>query len=55
MTYERLILAATYYTNPLTVTPNPSRLSLVLYLVKITNEVKALAYNYPQEPTPTYL
>ena len=50
-TYKRLILATTYCTNPLTIIPNPPHLSLVLYLVRITNKDKALAYNCPQEFT----
>ena len=55
MTYKRPILAAAYYTNPLTVAPNPPHLSIVLYLVRITNEDEALAYNCPQEHTPARL
>ena len=47
MTYKRPIPAATYYINPLTVAPDPPRLSLVLCLVRITNEGEALAYDYP--------
>ncbi len=47
MTYERLIPIATYCTNPLTVAPDPLCLSLVFYLVRITNKVEALAYDCP--------
>ncbi len=54
MTYEWLIPATAYCTNPLTVIPGLFCLSLVLCLVRVTNEDKALAYNCPQEPTPIY-
>ena len=55
MTYKQLIPVTAYRTNPLTITPNPLRLSLVLYLVRVTNEDKALVYNCLQEPTPAHL
>jgi len=45
--YKRPILAAVHRTNPLTVTPNLPYLSLVFYLIKITNKDKALVYNCP--------
>ena len=54
-TYKRPILATTYYTNPLTITPDPFHLSLVLCLVRVTNKDKAPVYNCPQEPTPARL
>ena len=41
------MLAAVCYINYLTIAPNPLYLSLVLYLIKVTNKGKALVYNYP--------
>ena len=55
MTYKRPILATSYYTNPLTIAPDTSYLSLVFCLVRVTNKDKALVYNCPQEPTPARL
>ena len=54
-TYEPPIPVIVYHTNPLTVAPDPPYLSLVLYLVRVTNKDKALVYDCPQELTPTYL
>jgi len=45
--YKWPILAAVYYTNPLTVTPNPLYLFLILYLIKVINKSKVLVYNCP--------
>ena len=46
MTYKWLTLVVVYYTNPLATVFGPLCLSLALYLVRATNEDKALVYNY---------
>ena len=55
MIYRWLILTAIHHTNSLVNAFDPLCASLVPFLIKATNKDKALAYNYPQKPHPSYL